>query len=243
MSSLSRQGSRQAEGLAHRAWAQVRRWLIVFLCVSSSLAFPRLACAAVKQVVSVAVLPDGAGLYRVSVLYPALVSRARGEAEVGDLWVRSGWVPSAIEWVTSPAFKGFPSQTSVEFTVQTLYPKGEFPVEALALAYKSWGGVDITFAHDGTFRYGGLPHYENADAVMDVSPTQTAMSVSVRVKNPNLRDLKFTALRGGPATQPPRRGRGGIPLWGLVLLALPVAGAAWIVVYAMLAGKRKRKAG
>ena len=201
--------------------------------------------AAGPDMVSVAALPYGGGTYRVSVLFPTVLRDNSGKAAVADLWRRSGWSPSAIQWIQTPALKRFPAETSVEFSVNTLYPRGEFPVEAMGMAFKRWGGVDISVAHDGRFRYDGHPHNENADATMDVSTGPHALNVSVRIKNPDIQSLRFTTMSapptaGAPAPMPAARSRKSVPVWIVMLIGLPLAGLTGVFVYLYLDGKSSK---
>ncbi|HEY3412019.1 MAG TPA: hypothetical protein VGM51_03070 [Armatimonadota bacterium] len=203
------------------------------------------AAAANTDVVSVAALPYGGGTYRVSVLFPTLLRDGSGKAAVEDLWRRSGWEPGAVKWIQIPAVKLFPAETSVEFSVNTLYPRGEFPIEALAMAFKQWGGVYVTVAHDGRFRYTGEPHYENADATMDVSSHSNALNVFVRIKNPGIQSLKFATMSApptpaAPGTAPARRPARRVPAWIVMLIALPLAGLSGVFVYLYLDAKRNK---
>jgi hypothetical protein len=114
------------------------------------------------------------------------------------------------------------------------------PVEALVLAYRRWGGVDVTIVKEGPVQYGGLPHYVNADATMDVSASSNVLNVGVRVKNPELRSLHFTSLTPpGPAQSTTAAGRRRrAPAWVVILFGLVAAGATWILVYALALGKK-----
>lgn len=194
-----------------------------------------------SNVVSVALMSNGKGAYSASLLYPSVVDKASGQTEMNDLWARSGWTPSGVVWSTVPAFRRFPARSSVDFSVGTLYPRNEFPIEALALAYRRWGGVDVTAVNDGRFPYAAQPHYENADATMDVSVSGNVLNVSVRLKNPNIQSLRFTSLTPAAtvATAPPPTQRRRLSVWVILLIGLLAASVTWVLVYALAIGKAK----
>lgn len=203
--------------------------------------------AAGPDVVSFAALPYGGGTYRISVLFPTVLKDGSGKAALADLWRRSGWSPHSVQWAQIPAVRQFPAETSVEFSVNTLYPTGEFPTEAIGLAFKQWGGVDITVGHDGRFRYTGQPHYENADATMDVATGSNALNVLIRIKNPRIQSLKFTEMSapptpGAPARAPAPTPKRVVPVWIVMLIGLPLAGLTGVFVYLFLDAKRNRLA-
>lgn len=205
------------------------------ICIAVCAVLPAFASA---PQISVEVMPAGASAYRVSVLYPSTVDRKRGQAEAADLWRRAGWTPTSVLWSTTPALKRFPAQTTVEFTVNTLYPKGVFPVDAFAMAYRSWGGVALNVSPAGSFQYRGPAHFEDKDAQVDVMAHGNALAVSVHVKNPRMKGLNLAPVQ--PAGAPPIPRRKSQPVFALVCLALGAAGAAWLAVYAFLVAGRQQ---
>jgi hypothetical protein len=228
-------------------WSRVRRRPILVVALPLVYAMLLTACgrvfAAKPDVVSVAAMPYGGGTYRVSVIFPTVLRDGSGKAAIADLAKRSGWSPSDIQWVQMPALQQFPAASTVEFSVNTLYPRGNFPIEAIALAFKSWGGVDVTVAHDGRFQFNGQPHNENADATMDVSTGSNALNVFVRIKNPSIQSLQFTPLSAPPAPGAPApapRPVENVPVWIVMLIALPLAGLTGVAVYLYLDGKRNK---
>jgi hypothetical protein len=211
------------------------------IVILAMLMAPRPAVAAGKDRVSIVILPAPQNTYRVSVLFPAEVGKKRGAAEVNDLWRRAGWKPWKAEWVISPAFRKFPKQMSVEFTVDSLYPKGQFPVEAIALAFKSWGGVDVSAATSVSLPPGSKPHYEDADAVVDIATGANALSVTVLIKNPKMERLGMAPLpTPAPVSAPlPVKRYASTPVWAFVLVAVGAAGVAWIVVFVLMSAWRE----
>jgi hypothetical protein len=197
------------------------------------------ARAAKQAPVTATVLPVGPDIYRVSVLFPDVPDEAKADAAMNTLVQKSGWKPENATWTTTPKEKNFPSQTSTSFTVRTLFPNGEFPVEAFALAFREWGEVNVMFAHGGAFQYKGQKHYENADVSLDATPGPTSLALHILIKNPHMERFTLTPplsdtppdrLKPPPRSVPPA-------LWAL--MAVLGGALVWVMVYALFSKPRK----
>ena len=212
---------------------------VLLVCLAAGCLAPIAARAAKTEPVTASVLPVAPGIYRVSVLFPDVPTEARASAAMNTLIEKSGWEPGDVTWTTTPKEKNFPAQTSTGFLVNTLFPNHEFPVEAFALAFRSWGAVNIMFAHGGTFQYKGEKHYENADLELNATPGPTSLALRIVIKNPNIESFTLTpplseagakGLKPPPRTVPPA-------LWALVGI---IGGAlVWVMVYALFSKPRK----
>lgn len=192
--------------------------------------------APAAEPVTITILPTGSGLFRVTVLFPRAVERATAAAALNTLVHRSGWQAAGLEWTETPATGRFPAQTSAEFVVNSLYPNGEFPVEAIAVALRSWRAINVMFSHGGMFQYRGQPRYEDENALVEISAEPNALTLHYDIRNSNLESLPIVpALSPGAATPQPEARR-GIPLVGWALIAILGAILAWVLVYALLSG-------
>lgn len=222
----------------------MRRFLSRFLpaaAVAAALVFAVTGARAAKEEpVTATVLPVAPGAYRVSVLFPGVPTEKRAVAAMNSLVQKSGWEPQGVTWATTPKEAKFPAQRSTSFLVSTLFPNGEFPVEAFVLAFRSWGEVNIMFAHGGSFKYKGEKHYANDDVTLDATPGPTSLTLQIVIKNPNIERLTLgppLAQPGADTLKPPGR---TIPpaLWALV--ATLGAVLVWVMVYALFSKPRHR---
>lgn len=198
------------------------------------------ARAAEKEPVTVTVLPVAPGAYRVVVLFPGIPGEKRAAEAMNTLVQKSGWQPQGVTWTTTPKEKDIPAQSATSFLVNTLFPNGEFPVEAFVLAFRSWGRVYVMFAHGGSFQYRGEKHYENADVTLDATPGPTSLTLHILIKNPNVERLTLGPALQQPGTkgmQPPAR---TVPAALWVLVAILGAVLAWVMVYALFSKPRAR---
>lgn len=216
-----------------------RARLFVALLLAAVCSFS-VAHAAEKEAVTATILPVANGVYRVSVLFPGVPEEARAAEAMNTLVQRSGWEPQGVTWTTTPKEKNFPAQRSTSFLVNTLFPNGEFPVEAFVLAFRSWGEVNVMFAHGGTFQYKGEKHYENADVTLDATPGPTSLTLHIVIKNPNVERFSLGPALAEPGTnalQPPGR---RVPAALLALVAVLGAALVWVMVYALFSKPRPR---
>lgn len=186
--------------------------------------------------VTITVLPTGAGPFRVTVLFPNRVDRARGKAELDTLVTLSGWQAAGLEWADTPAEGRFPAQTSAAFLVDSMYPNGALPVEAIAVAFRSWAAINALFAHGGALQYQGKPRYEDENAAVDVTAEPNALTIHYEIRNPNLEALPpMPRFAPGTVADAPEVQRGAPP-GGWIFIAILGAGLAWLLVYAVVSG-------
>lgn len=207
--------------------------------VALMLAMCGVAFAAARAPVTVTILPTGPQVWRVSVLFPTVVEKQVARAAGVELASRAGWTASSPTYSVTPARGRFPAQCSVEFTVGTLFPNGEFPVEAFAVVFRRWHDVDVMFAHGGAFQYQGQPHYEDDSSSIDAKAGPTSFTLLIHIKDPTLTHL--TALPPMQRSGAPARSPQTNPLLTWAAVAVGVAAAAWVLAYVMVHRAKKRR--
>ncbi|HEY3267632.1 MAG TPA: hypothetical protein VGM37_11940 [Armatimonadota bacterium] len=219
--------------IARRIWTGALAAALLLLCCGS-------AWAAKDERVTVTILPTSPTTWSAGVLFPGAVDKATASAAVEDLMKRAGWQMVTPTVDTIPARGRFPAQTSAQFDVGTLFPNGEFPLEAFVLAFRKWGGVNVMFAHGGAFQYHGQPHYENADAAVDAAGNESSFTLRVRVKNRAMESFSLTPplQPKGPAAATRRRPM-SIGWW--LLAAACAGGIAWLAVFALASSRKHGK--
>ncbi len=210
--------------------------VLALLCMASGEAQTPPAGSEPAEPVTLTILPTGSGLFRVTVLFPRAVERTAASAALDKLVHRSGWQAAGLEWTETPATGRFPAQTSAEFQVSSLYPNGEFPVEAIAVAFRSWRAINVMFSHGGMFQYRGQPRYEDENAVVEITAEPNALTLRYDIRNPNLESLPIVPPLSPGAEASTPAARRGIPLVGWALIAILGAILAWVLVYALLSG-------
>lgn len=185
--------------------------------------------------VTISIAPFGHDVYRATVVFPAGTDRPAAAAALDTLTQRSGWQVGGVEWQDTPAQGDFPAQILVSFQLNTLFPNGEFPVEAFAVSFRAWSNVYVAFDHGGAFTYRGERRYKSPGAVVEVTPSPTSLTLHYEISDRNLQRLDARppmGLKPPEAAAPARRIRE--PHWAV--LAAAGAVIVWVLVYTLMGG-------